>query len=251
MKIVIIGGSGLIGKKLVQLLQQRGHEAVPASPSLGVNTLTGKGLAEVLAGAQVVVDVANSPSFEDKAVLEFFETSGRNLHAAETAAGVGHHVALSVVGADRLTDSGYMRAKVAQETLIRASGTPFTIVRATQFLEFLGAIAEGSADNGTIRVPTARLQPIAANDVASALADIALSPPVNGVVEIGGPEAIPLKELIQRLFVTTHDTRPVVADPAARYFGAKIDDHSLTAGAQARLGPTSLEKWLTDLPQSR
>lgn len=245
MKLVIIGGSGLIGKKLVQLLTQRGHTAIAASPSKGVNTLTGEGLGAALTGAQVVVDVSNSPSFEDNAVLNFFETSGRNLHAAEVDAEVGHHVALSVVGADRLPDSGYMRAKVAQEKLIRNSGVPFTIVRATQFFEFIGAIAEGGAENGSVRVSSAKFQPIAADDVASALADIALAPPANDIIELGGPEARPMDEFVRRYFASTHDSRPVIGDAQASYFGTKIDDRSLTPGSHPHLGSINLDRWLS------
>ena len=250
MKIVVIGGSGLIGTKLVHKLRQLGHEVVAASPASGVNTITGEGLAEALAGAQVVVDVANSPSFEDKAVLAFFETSGRNLLAAEAAAGVGHHVALSVVGADRLPDSGYMRAKVAQEALIRSAKVPYTIVRATQFFEFLGAIAGSSPDGGTVRLPPARMQPIAAADVAAALADVAVGTPVNGIVELAGPEPLPMDALVRRFLSAQQDTRQVVADVHARYFGAELNDHSLTPGDNPRIGPTRFEDWLSrSIPQ--
>jgi uncharacterized protein YbjT (DUF2867 family) len=227
MKIVVIGGSGLVGKKLVPLLRERGHEAVPASPSSGVNALTGEGLAGALAGADVVVDVANSPSFADAAVLEFFEASTRNLLAAERAAGVRHHVALSVVGADRYPDSGYLRAKVAQENLIKAGGVPYTIVRATQFFEFLGAIAGPPADGDTVRLPTAPMQPLAADDVAAALADVAAGPPVNGVIELAGPEALPIAEFVGRYLAANGDKRTVVADPQARYSGAALDDVGL------------------------
>lgn len=244
MKIVVIGGSGLIGKGLVSILRERGHEVVSASPRSGVNAVTGEGLAEALAGTQVVVDVANSPSFEDRAVLEFFEKSSRNLLAAETSAGVGHHVALSVVGADQLPDSGYMRAKVAQEKLIEAAGVPFTILRATQFFEFIDGIAGSSVVDGAIRLPPALMQPIAAADVSAALADIALSPPANSTIELGGPEAIPMDELVRRYFSAKGDPRPVTTDPQARYFGALLDDHSLTPGASPRLGPTRLGQWL-------
>ena len=215
MKIVVIGGSGLIGKKLVNNLRQRGHEVVAASPSSGVNTLTGEGLAEALAGAQVVVDVANSPSFEDKAVLEFFETSGRNLLAAEAAAGVGHHVALSVVGADRLPDSGYMRAKVAQEKLIKAAKIPYTIVRATQFFEFVGGIAQSATEGQTVRLPPALMQPIVSDDVAAALADVAVGEPLNGTVELAGPEPIRMDELVRRFLTANRDTRTVTTDAHA------------------------------------
>jgi uncharacterized protein YbjT (DUF2867 family) len=245
MKIVVIGGSGLIGTKLVRHLRQHGHEVVAASPSSGVNTLTGEGLAKALAGAQVVVDVANSPSFEDAAVLKFFETSGRNLLAAEVAAGVGHHVALSVVGADRLADSGYMRAKVAQEGLIRSAGIPYTIVRATQFFEFVRAIAGSGADGDTIRLPPALMQPVAAEDVSAALAEIAVSQPANGTVELAGPELIRMDELVRRFLAATQDKRRVTADAQARYYGAVVDDRSLTPGDNPRLGPTRFEDWLS------
>src|SRR5438876_11972108 len=212
MKIVIIGGSGLIGKKLVNNLGQHGHEVVAASPSSGVNTLTGEGLAEALAGAQVVVDVANSPSFEDKAVLEFFETSGRNLLAAEATAGVGHHIALSVVGTDRLPESGYLRAKMAQEKLIKASKVPYTIIHSTQFFEFLGGIAQSATDGKTVRLSPAFVQPIASDDVADAIADVALRAPLNGTIEIAGPERVRLVELMQRFLSAKQDERKVVAD---------------------------------------
>jgi uncharacterized protein YbjT (DUF2867 family) len=246
MKIVVIGGSGLIGKKLIPLLRERGHEAVAASPASGVNTLTGEGLAEVLAGAQVVVDVSNSPSFEDRAVLEFFETSGRNLLAAEAAAGVGHHVALSVVGADRIPDSGYMRAKVAQERLIKAGKVPYTIVRATQFFEFLGGIAGSGADGGAVRVPDAPMQPLTADDVAAALADVAVGPPANATLELAGPEALPMATFVGRALAASGDRRAVVADPQARYFGAALDARGLTPdGAHPRIGPTRFEQWLS------
>jgi len=243
MKIVVIGGSGLIGKKLVPILRERGHEAVPASPSSGVNTLTGEGLSESLAGADVVVDVSNSPSWADDAVMEFFKTSTGNLLAAEREAGVGHHVALSVVGADRLPDSGYMRAKVAQEGLIPSGGVPYTIVRATQFFEFLGGIAEQG--EGEIRLPTAPMQPLAADDVASALADVALKPPVNGTVEVAGPESLSIADFVGRFLASSGDKRKVVADPQARYFGAALDDRGLNPGAGALIGPTRLEEWFS------
>jgi len=243
MKIVVIGGSGLIGKKLVPILRERGHEAVPASPSSGVNTLTGEGLSESLAGADVVVDVSNSPSWADDAVMEFFKTSTGNLLAAEREAGVGHHVALSVVGADRLPDSGYMRAKVAQEGLIQSGGVPYTIVRATQFFEFLGGIAEQG--EGEIRLPTAPMQPLAADDVASALADVALKPPVNGTVEVAGPESLSIADFVGRFLASSGDKRKVVADPQARYFGAALDDRGLNPGAGALIGPTRFEEWFS------
>lgn len=244
MKIVVIGGTGLIGSKVVTLLRGKGHEVLAASPNTGVNTITREGLAEALSGASVVIDVANSPSFEDQAVLEFFETAGRNLLAAEAAAGVGHHVALSVVGADRLPDSGYMRAKLAQEKLIRASKTPYTIVRATQFFEFVGTITESAADGGTIRLSPALLQPIASDDVAAALAEVALRKPANGIVELAGPEKIPLDALARLHLATAGDHRKVIADIHARYFGTELDDRSLTPGEQPLLGSIRFEDWL-------
>ena len=246
MKIVVIGGTGLIGKKLIHLLRERGHEAVAASPSSGVNTLTGQGLAEVLAGAQVVVDVSNSPSFEDRAVLEFFETSARNLLTAEAAAGVKHLVALSVVGADRIPDSGYLRAKVAQERLITGGKVPYTIVRATQFFEFLGAIAEAGADGGVIRLPDALMQPLAVDDVAAALADVAIGPPANATLELAGPEVQSIAAFVWRALAARGDTRTVVADPQARYLGAALDARGLTPdGPNPRIGPTRFEEWLS------
>ena len=244
MKIVVIGGSGLIGKKLVPILRERGHEAVPASPSSGVNVLTGEGLAGALAGTNVVVDVSNSPSFADAAVLEFFETSTRNLLAAEAAAGVGHHVALSVVGADRLPESGYMRAKVAQERLIQAGQVPHTIVRATQFFEFLGSIAGSEAAGDAVRLPTAPMQPLASDDVAAALADVAVGTPVNGVIELAGPEALPIATFVGRFLAASGDTRAVVPDPQARYFGAVLDGRGLAPGDNPRIGPTRFETWI-------
>jgi uncharacterized protein YbjT (DUF2867 family) len=245
MKIVIIGGSGLIGKKLVNKLSQRGHEVVAASRSSGVNTITGEGLAKALAGAQVVVDVANSPSFEDTAVLKFFETSGRNLLAAEAAAGVGHHVALSVVGTDRLLASGYFRAKMAQENLIKTSLIPYTIVRATQFFEFVGSIAQSATDGQTVRLSPALMQPIVSDDVADALADIAVGKPLNGTVELAGPEPIRLDELVRRFLSANRDARKVTTDAQALYFGIKLNDQSLTPGANPRIGPTRFEGWLS------
>ncbi len=250
MKIVVIGGSGLIGTKLVNRLRQNGHEVVAAAPASGVNTITGEGLAEALVGAQVVVDVANSPSFEDKAVLAFFETSGRNLLAAEAAAGVGHHLALSVVGADRLPDSGYLRAKMAQENLIKASKIPYTILRSTQFFEFLNGIAQSATDGQTIRLSPAFLQPVVSDDVAAALADLTLGAPVNGTVEVAGPERISLDELVRRYLSAKQDPRQVVADVHARYFGAELNDQSLTPGDNPRIGPTRFEDWLSrSIPQ--
>lgn len=243
MKIVVIGGSGLIGSKLVSILRQRGHEAVAASPASGVNTLTGQGLAEVLAGAQVVVDVANSPSFEDKAVLEFFETSGRNLLAAEAAAGITHHIALSVVGTDKLVESGYFRAKIAQEKLIRAASIPYTIVHSTQFMEFLGGIAQSGTEGQTVRLSPAFVQPISSDDVAAAMADYTLGAPVNGTVEIAGPEKVRLPDLVQRFLTASNDPRKVVADPQARYFGAELKDDTLVPVGKARLGAVRFEEW--------
>lgn len=244
MKIVVIGGTGLIGSKLVNILRTRGHEVVAASPASGVNTITGEGLAEVLAGTAVLVDVANSPSFEDQAVMEFFQTSGRNLLAAAAAAGVRHHLALSVVGTERLVDSGYMRAKVAQEALIRQSGLPYTIVHATQFFEFFGGIAKAGFDGQAIRLSPAMMQPMASDDVASALADIALGSPVNGVVEIAGPERGSMAGLVQRYLDSVKDGRPVMADVHARYFGAELRELDLVPGGQARLGKITLDQWL-------
>ncbi|MBI4381129.1 MAG: SDR family oxidoreductase [candidate division NC10 bacterium] len=245
MKIVVIGGSGLIGTKLVNNLRQHGHEVVAASLSSGVNILTGEGLAEPLTGAQVVVDVANSPSFEDKAVLEFFETAGRNLLAAEAAAGVGHHIALSVVGTDRLLASGYFRAKMAQENLIKASKIPYTIVRATQFFEFVGAIAQSATDGQTVRLPSALMQPIVSDDVAAALADIAVDEPLNGTVELAGPEPIRMDELVRRFLSANRDARKVTTDAHAGYFGTAVNDQSLTPGDNPRIGPTRFEDWLS------
>ena len=243
-KIVVIGGSGLIGTKLVNNLRQRGDEVVAASPSSGVNTITGEGLATALTGAQVVVDVSNAPSWEDKAVLEFFETSGRNLAAAEAAAGVRHHVSLSVVGTERLLASGYFRAKMAQEELIKASGIPYTIVRATQFFEFVGGVAQFSTVGHTVHLPPALWQPIAADDVASALAEITHEEPVNGMIEIAGPERAGLDELVGRFLAATKDPREVVTDVDARYYGLVVNDQSLTPGANPRIGPTFFEDWL-------
>lgn len=244
MKIVVIGGSGLIGKKLVTILREHGHEVVPASPATGVDTLTGAGLAEALNGAQVVVDVTNSPSFEDAAVMKFFETSTRNLLSAEKTAGVKHHVALSVVGADRNPDSGYLRAKAAQEKLIKDSTVPYTILRATQFFEFAGGIADGGTEGNTVRLTSAKLQPIAADDVAAALAPVAMGEPVNGFLEVAGPEPIPLAELAQRWLTAKHDKRQVVVDTKARYFGTELNDKSLTPGPNARIGKIRFDEWL-------
>ncbi|RYD30664.1 MAG: SDR family oxidoreductase, partial [Verrucomicrobiaceae bacterium] len=237
-KIVVIGGSGLIGSRLVKILRQQGHEVLAASPSTGVNALTGEGLAEALSGADVVIDVANSPSFEDTAVLHFFETSGRNLVAAEKEAGVKHHIALSVVGTERLQASGYFRAKLVQENLIAASGIPHTIVRATQFFEFVGAIAQGATQGETVRLSSALMQPILAEDVSGALAEIATELPVNGMIELAGPEPIPMNELVSRYLESNGDSREVITDDSAGYFGTPVDDHSLTPGADPRLGGT-------------
>jgi uncharacterized protein YbjT (DUF2867 family) len=244
MKVVIIGGSGLIGSKLVARLREQGHEAVPASPDSGVNTLTGEGLAEVLAGAAVVVDVSNSPSFEDAAVLKFFETSTTNLLAAEAAAGVGHHVAVSVVGSDRAPDSGYLRAKVAQEKLIAGSRIPYTIVRSTQFFEFLKRIADEATDGNTVRIAPVLFQPIAAEDVAKAVARVAVSAPVNGIVEIAGPQQFRFDEFIRLGLGALRDPRVVVADPQAHYFGMELSERSLVPGADAKLGEIRFEQWL-------
>lgn len=250
MKIVVIGGSGLIGKKLVNNLRRQGHEAVAASPSSGVNTLTGEGLAAALRGAQVAVDVSNSPSFADAAVLEFFEKSTRNILGAEAAAGVGHHVALSVVGADRLPDSGYMRAKVAQERLIKGGKTPYTIVRATQFFEFVGGIAQSATEGQTVRLPSALMQPIVSDDVAAILADIALGKPLNGMVEMAGPEPIRMDDLVRRYLSANRDKRQVTTDVHAKYFGTELTDRSLTPGESPRIGPTRFGDWLSrSLPQ--
>jgi uncharacterized protein YbjT (DUF2867 family) len=246
MKIVIIGGSGLIGSKLVSALRRQGHEVLAASPDSGVNTLTGAGLSEALAGAQVVVDVANSPSFEDAAVLNFFTTSTANLLAAEARAGVGHHVALSIVGTDRLAGSGYMRAKVAQEELIKASPAPYTILRSTQFFEFVGRIAQACADDASVRVPDASLQPIVADEVVAALAELSVGPPVNATVEVAGPERFRFDDLIQRVLRANGDTREVIRDAHARYFGAELEDDSLVPGPGARLGSKRFESWLNE-----
>ncbi len=240
MKVVVIGGSGLIGKRLVPLLRKRGHEAVPASPSTGVNAVTGDGLAAAVAGADVVVDVSNAPAWGDAEVLAFFDASTRNLLAAERAAGVGHHVALSVVGADRMPDSGYMRAKVNQEAAVAAGGVPYTVVRATQFFEFLGWIA-GKDD--PVRLSSAPMQPLAADDVAAALADVCGEPPANAVVELAGPESLPIAEFVGKYLAAAGDRRAVVADPAAPYSGAVLDARGLNPGANPRLGPTRFDAW--------
>src|SRR6202163_3851814 len=244
MKIVVIGGTGLIGSKTVAILRQGGHEVVAASPKSGVNSITGEGLKETMAGAQVVIDLANSPSFEDKAVLKFFETSGRNLLAAEAAAGgVRHHVALSIVGTDR-SDNGYFRAKVAQEKLIETSGIAYTIIRSTQFLEFLGGIAASSADGNIVRISPGLFQPIAADDVAAIVADVALTAPRNGIIEIAGPERAPFNEIVARYLKAVGDPRVVVSDPEARYFGGRVEERLLVPLGEARLGRIAFDEWL-------
>jgi uncharacterized protein YbjT (DUF2867 family) len=243
MKIVVVGGTGLIGSKLVERLRQKGHEVIPASPNSGVNTITGEGLAEALAGAQVVVDVANSPSFEDKAALDFFETSGRNLLAAEAYAGVDHHLALSVVGTDRLLESGYFRAKMAQETLIKLSGLPYTILHSTQFFEFVDSIIKSGVDGDVVRLSPAFVQPIAADDVADALAELAVGRPLNGTVEVAGPELYHLDQLARNVLAASGDPREVIADVHARYYGAILGEQTLTPGTHPRFGPTSFEDW--------
>jgi uncharacterized protein YbjT (DUF2867 family) len=244
MKIVVIGGTGLIGSKTVVILRQSGHEVVAASPNSGVNTITGEGVKEALAGAQVVIDLANSPSFEDKAVLEFFETSGRNLLAAEAAAGVRHHVALSIVGTDRSPDNGYFRAKVAQEKLIEVSRIPYTIIRSTQFMEFLRGIAAEGAEGNVVRISPGLFQPIAADDVAAIVAEVALAAPRNGIVEIAGPERAPFNEIVARYLKAVGDPREVVRDPEARYFGSRVEERSLVPLGEARLGHIGLDEWL-------
>lgn len=244
MKIVVIGGTGLIGTKTVVILRQGGHDVIAASPKSGVNSITGEGLQEAMAGAQVVIDLANSPSFEDKAVLEFFETSGRNLLAAEAAAGVGHHVVLSIVGTDRAPENGYFRAKVAQEKLVKASGIPYTVIRSTQFLEFLGGIADASTDGNTVRVAPGLFQPIASDDVAAMVADVAIAAPQNGIVEIAGPERAPFNEIVARYLKAVGDPREVVRDPEARYFGGRVEEHSLVPLGETRLGRIGMDEWI-------
>lgn len=244
MNIVVIGGSGLIGRQLSTLLRQAGHAVTAASPSSGVNAVTGEGLSEALAGAQVVVDVSNSPSFEDEAVMHFFRTSTRHLLEASARAGVGHYVALSVVGSERVPASGYFRAKVAQEALIQAGPVPYTLVRATQFHEFLMSIAHGATEGQTVRLPSAPLQPIAASDVAVALADVAVQAPLNGTCEVAGPEAVPLDQLIRQVLQARQDPREVVADPGATYFGSPLEGNALIPGPDARIGKVSLAQWL-------
>jgi len=245
MKIVVVGGTGRLGSQVVAELERRGHEAVAAAPSTGFDTMSGAGVVEGLMGAQVVVDVSNSPSFEDAAVLQFFQTSTGTLLAAEQKVGILHHVVLSIVGADREPDSGYMRAKVAQEQLVEAGGIPYTIVRATQFFEFLGAIADSNTTDGSVRLPSAHLQPIAASDLAIAVADVAEGSPAKAVVEVAGPEAVGLDELVRRVLSAAGDPRPVVTDDSVKYFGAHIDNASLTPGPGARIAPTHLDDWLS------
>jgi len=244
MKIVVIGGTGLIGSKLVKKLREHGHEAVAASPNTGVNSITGDGLADALKGASAVVDVTNSPSWEDAAVLKFFETSTRNLLSYGASAGVKHHIALSVVGTERLLESGFFRAKLAQENLIKASKNPYTLVRATQFFEFVKKIADYSTEGNTVRMPPALIQPMAAEDVASALATIATNPPLNGTVEIGGPEQFRLDELARRDLAASNDPRVVLSDPNGRYYGIKVNERSLIPDNGARLGEIRFEDWL-------
>jgi uncharacterized protein YbjT (DUF2867 family) len=245
MKIVVIGGTGLIGSKLVEKLRRGGHEPLAASPDTGVNSVTGEGLAEALEGAQVVVDVANAPVWDDAAVMDFFQTSTRNILAAEAAARVKHHVALSIVGADRLPESGYLRAKVAQEETVKTGSIPYTILRATQFFEFIKGIADSSTDGDTVHLAPVFVQPESADDVAAALAEVAVSDPLNGTVELGGPEQFRLDELARRVLRANNDPRPVTADVHARYFGAELADHSLTPGSNARIAPTRFEDWLS------
>jgi len=243
MKIVVIGGTGLIGSKTVAILRQGGHDVVAASPNTGVNTITGQGLKEAMAGSQAIIDLANSPSFEDRAVLEFFTTSEGNLLPAETAAGVRHHVALSIVGTDR-SDNGYFRAKVAQEKLIETSGIPYTIIRSTQFLEFLGGIAASSADGNIVKLSPGLFQPIAADDVAAIVADVALAAPRNGIIDIAGPERAPFNEFVARYLKALGDPREVVRDPEARYFGGRVEERSLVPLGEARLGRIGFDEWL-------
>jgi uncharacterized protein YbjT (DUF2867 family) len=244
LNIVVIGGTGLIGTKVVNLLRLQGHEVTPAAPSLGINAVTGEGLSKALAGKQVVVDVSNSPSFEDKPVMEFFDRSTRHLLEAAAAAGVEHYVALSVVGTERLLASGYFRAKMAQETLIKESRLPYTLVRATQFFEFIGSIAQSATSGDTVRIAPALMQPIYSGDVAEEVARAALSEPLNGTVEVAGPRAIPLPEVVRLFLEAHHDSRPVIADETAGYFGTPVNDQSLTPGENPRLGATTLEEWL-------
>ncbi|MDQ0997166.1 uncharacterized protein YbjT (DUF2867 family) [Phyllobacterium ifriqiyense] len=251
MKIVIIGGTGLIGSKTVERLRKKGHEVVAASPNTGVNTITGEGLTEALAGADIVLDLANSPSFADRDVLEFFQTSGKNLLAAEAAASVKHHIALSVVGTERLQESGYFRGKLAQEELIRKSPIPYTIVHSTQFFEFLSGIAEPGTVGDKVHLSPAYVQPIASDDVADAMAEVALAPPVMGTVEIAGPEKVRLSDLVGRYLKATNDPRSVVVDAHARYFGAELNDESLVPGLDPRLGSIGFEEWFATAPRRK
>jgi uncharacterized protein YbjT (DUF2867 family) len=250
MKVVVIGGTGLIGSKLVYKLREHGHEPVAASPKSGVNSVTGDGLADALKGASVVVDVTNSPSWEDAAMLRFFETSTRNLLAYEAAAGVGHHIALSVVGTERLLESGFFRARLAQEDLIKASKNPYTIVRATQFFEFVKQIVDYSTSGNVVRIPPALIQPMAADDVANAVAGAATSAPMNGTIEIGGPEQFRLDELARRFLAANQDGRAVISDPHGRYCGIEVSEKALVPGNNARLGETRFETWLTQSAQT-
>lgn len=244
MKIVVIGGTGLIGSKTVERLRKKGHDVLAAAPNTGVNTITGEGLTEAVAGASVVIDLANSPSFEDNAALDFFRTAGRNLLAAETQAGVKHHIALSVVGTERLQDSGYFRAKHAQEELIRSSGIPYTIVHSTQFYEFMGAIAQSGADGQSVRLPPALFQPIASDDVADIMADVALGSPMNRMIEIAGPDRVRMSDAVAQFLKATNDPRTPIADPHALYFGIELDDSTLVPGANPRIGPMRYDDWL-------
>lgn len=248
MKIVVIGGTGLIGSKVVRKLTELGHEALAAAPNTGVNTITGEGLDDALKGAQVVVDMANSPSFEDQAALDFFQTAGRNLTAAEITAGVQLHIALSVVGTEKLQDSGYFRAKLAQETLIREAPIPYTILHATQFMEFLRGIAQSATDGDEVKLSPALIQPMAADDVAAAVVEAALAPPANTTIEVGGPEAFPLDELVARVLAFDKDPRRVVTDPDARYFGVRLEERSLIPGPAAKLGSTRFDWWIENVP---
>jgi uncharacterized protein YbjT (DUF2867 family) len=248
MKLVVIGGTGLIGSTIVGKLKQKGHEVIAAAPSSGVNIITGEGLTEAFAGAEVVIDVANSPSFEDGPAMDFFQTAGRNLTAAEVAAGVRHHVALSVVGTERLQDSGYFRAKLAQERLIKNSPIPYTLLHATQFFEFVRAIAQFSTEGDTVRLPPVLFQPMAAADVASAIAEAALAEPVNGTTEIAGPDTFTLDQPVREVLEYDNDRRKVIADSDALYFGVKVSEKTLVPGVGARLGPTRFDWWLTHVP---
>lgn len=245
MKIIVIGGTGLIGSKVVTNLRQMGHEVTAAAPKTGVNTITGEGLAKALAGAQILIDLANAPDFSDEPVMAFFKTSGRNLVAAAKAAGVRHHIGLSVIGSDRLPDSGYLRAKLAQEELIKGSGLPYTIIRSTQFFEFVGGIAQSATVGEAVRLSPAHVQPIASDDVAAWVTEVATMPPANRVIELAGPERIGLDDLVRRYLAAKHDTRKVITDVHARYFGTELNDKSLTPGDNPHIGSTSFETWLT------